>query len=65
MKFWRAQKMDKIFIVLAFPFIYIYYKWKFILILSLLILIVFIIDFIIWNYTKKSLYHKIKKILGF
>lgn len=57
--------MDKIFTVLIFPFIYVYYKWKYILIGFSIILIVFIIDFIIWNYTKKSLYHKIKKILGF
>lgn len=57
--------MTKIFTVLIFPFIYVYYKWKYILIGFSIILIVFIIDFIIWNYTKKSLYHKIKKILGF
>lgn len=57
--------MDKIFTVLIFPFIYVYYKWKFILIVLLIILMAFIIDFIVWNYTKKSLYHKIKKILGF
>lgn len=57
--------MIKIFTVLTFPFIYVYYKWKFMLILLSIILIAFLIDFIIWNYTKKSLYHKIKKILGF
>lgn len=57
--------MDKIFTVLLFPFIYVYYKWRFILIVLSIILIAFIIDFIIWNHTKKSLYHKIKKILGF
>lgn len=57
--------MTKIFTVLLFPFIYVYYKWKFMLILLSIILIAFTIDFIIWNHTKKSLYHKIKKILGF
>lgn len=57
--------MNKIFTVLLFPFIYVYYKWKYILIGFSIILIVFIIDFIVWNYTKKSLYHKIKKILRF
>lgn len=57
--------MDKIFTVLLFPFIYVYYKWRFILIVLLIILMAFLIDFIVWNYTKKSLYHKIKKILGF
>lgn len=57
--------MEKIFTVLIFPFIYVYYKWRFILIVLSIILMAFIIDFIIWNYTKKSLYHKIKKILGF
>lgn len=57
--------MDKIFAVLIFPFIYAYYKWKMILIILSIILIAFIIDFIIWKHTKKSLYHKIKKILGF
>ena len=57
--------MDKIFTVLTFPFIYVYYKWKYLLIGFSIILIVVIIDFIIWNHTKKSLYHKIKKILGF
>ena len=57
--------MDKIFTVLIFPFIYVYYKWKFILIILSIILMAFIIDFIIWKHTKKSLYHKIKKKLGF
>lgn len=57
--------MDKIFTVLIFPFIYVYYKWKYMLIGFLIILLVFTIDFIIWKHTKKSLYHKIKKILGF
>lgn len=57
--------MDKIFVVLAFPFIYVYYKWKYMLVGFSIILIAFAIDFIVWNYTKKSLYHKIKKILGF
>lgn len=57
--------MTKIFTVLLFPFIYVYYKWKYILIGFSIILIAFIIDFIVWNHTKKSLYHKIKKILGF
>lgn len=57
--------LEKALFTILFPFIYVYYKWRFILIGFSIILIVFIIDFIIWNHTKKSLYHKIKKILGF
>lgn len=57
--------LEKALFTILFPFIYVYYKWKFILIVLSIILIAFTIDFIVWNCTKKSLYHKIKKILGF
>lgn len=55
--------IDFLYFILILPIKILVVNYKIILLIILLIILGFTIDFIVWNFTKKSLYHKFKNIL--